>query len=183
MKTLATSAIALCLLVMIGCAEGNAPAPDAAITDATNKVQANITGMDCSGCSSSVAAAVKEIEGVKDCYADVKTGDVTVALNDDADAEAAKVEVEKVIAGLSDGKYTVKTIAVSTGDTKAKSCPIGCDKPCCADGADGDKAKTCPVGCDKPCCADSAEKTDSAESDEAVKACPVGCEKDCCKKA
>jgi Cu+-exporting ATPase len=157
MKTLVTSAIALCLLVLVGCAEGNAPAPDATITDATNKVEANITGMDCTGCSSSVAAAVKGIDGVKDCYADVKSGNVTVALADDADAEAKMLEVEKVIAGLSDGKYAIKTITVSTGDTAAKSCPVGCTKECCTK-ADGDEAKTCPVGCTKECC--TKEKVD-----------------------
>ena len=45
--------------------------------------------------------------------ADVESGDVKVALSDDADAEAAKAEVEKVIAGLSDGKYSIQTITVS----------------------------------------------------------------------
>ncbi|MEM6507141.1 MAG: copper ion binding protein, partial [Planctomycetota bacterium] len=37
-----------------------------------------------------------------------------VALADDADSEAAKAEIEKVIAGLSDGKFTVENIIVST---------------------------------------------------------------------
>ena len=51
MKLLAT-ALALCLFVIVGCAEGNAPSPEAAATiaEATNKVEANVTGMDCLGC-------------------------------------------------------------------------------------------------------------------------------------
>ncbi|MEM6257135.1 MAG: copper ion binding protein [Planctomycetota bacterium] len=116
MKLLATPALALCLMVMIGCAEGNTPSADAAATieAATNKVEANVSGMDCTGCSGSIEAAIAQIEGVTAATADVKTGDVKVALADDADSEAAKAEIEKVIAGLSDGKFTVENIIVST---------------------------------------------------------------------
>lgn len=116
MKLLTTSALALCLLVMIGCAEGNTPSPDAtaAIENANNKVEANISGMDCTGCSYGIETALAEIKGVTAAKADHATGAVTVALDDDADAEAAKAEIEKAIAGLSDGKFTVDTITVST---------------------------------------------------------------------
>lgn len=122
MKLFTTAAVALCLLVFVGCdAETDTPpTPDTRITDASNKVQANITGMDCTGCSGSIVAAVEAIDGVTAAQADVATGDVIVALSDDADAQATKVEVEKVITGLSKGKYTVKTISATTGDA-AKS--------------------------------------------------------------
>ena len=119
MKLLTTSALALCLLVMIGCAEGNAPSADAAaIENANNKVEASVTGMDCSGCSSQIESAVGDIKGVTAVTADFATGDVKVALEDNADAEAKKAEIEKVIAGLSEGKkYKVNTIEVSTTET------------------------------------------------------------------
>ncbi|MFK7788960.1 MAG: heavy-metal-associated domain-containing protein [Phycisphaeraceae bacterium] len=125
MKTLATTALALCLLVFIGCAEGNAPSPDteAAITNATNKVEANVTGMDCSGCSSSIASAVEGIDDVTACKVDLKTGDVSVALTDDADGSAKLLEVEKVIQGLSDGKFTVNTITLTTDNPETEVSP------------------------------------------------------------
>lgn len=122
MKTLATSALALCLLLFVGCADGNAPSADteATITNATNKVEANVSGMDCTGCSGSIASAVEGIDGVTACYVDLKSGDVSVALADDADAKAKMLEVEKAITSLSDGKFTVNTISVSTeGDAEA----------------------------------------------------------------
>ena len=124
MKLLTTSALALCLLVLVGCADGNAPDSEAAatISAATNKVEANITGMDCSGCSSSVVAAVEAIEGVEAASADVATGDVKVALTDDADAGAKLIEIEKVLAGLEDGKYKVKNIT-ATHATEGKAIP------------------------------------------------------------
>lgn len=109
MKLLLAPALALCLAV-IGCAETGPSEPSAEITAATNKVEATVEGMDCSGCTGEVCAAVEQIAGVTGAHADLKTGKVSVALADDADAEAAKAEVEKVIAGLSDGKYTVNTI-------------------------------------------------------------------------
>ncbi|MBX2851110.1 MAG: cation transporter [Phycisphaeraceae bacterium] len=116
MKLLTTSALALCLAVMIGCAEGNAPSPDALATfeNANNTVEANVTGMDCTGCSGSIESALTSIKGVEAAMADVASGDVKVALADDVDAEAVKAEIEQAIAGLSDGKFKVQTIAVST---------------------------------------------------------------------
>lgn len=125
MKTLATSALALCLLVFVGCAEGNAPAPEAeaAITNATNKVEANVGGMDCTGCSGSIAAAVEGIDGVTGCLVDLKSGDVSVALADDVDGSAKMLEVEKVIQGLSDGKFTVNTITLTTDSAEIEVSP------------------------------------------------------------
>lgn len=123
MKMLTTAAVALCLLIFVGCDAADnqtPPTPDTMITAATNKVQANILGMDCTGCSSSVEAAVAKIDGVTGCSADVKSGDVVVALKDDADAEAKKAEIEQVIASLSDGKYKVKTITVATREAEAQ---------------------------------------------------------------
>lgn len=116
MKLFATSALALCLTLAIGCAEGNTTTPEAAtlIANATNKVEANIEGMDCTGCSGSVVAAVEQIEGVKAASADVATGDVKVALEDDADGEAKLKEIEAVLASLSEGKYTVIEINAFT---------------------------------------------------------------------
>lgn len=150
MKSLATTAIALCMLVLIGCAEGTAPEPEAAITEAANQVQANVSGMDCSGCSSSIAAAVEGIEGVTACQADAKTGDVQVALADNADAEATKAEIETVIAGLSDGKFTVNTIAVST------TANDHADGECCGSCSADKKEKTACCG---SCGGDKTEKT------------------------
>lgn len=115
MKLLTPSALALCLLVFVGCAEGNAPSPetDTVIANATNKVEGNIEGMDCTGCSGSVMAAVEAIEGVTACHADVATGDLEIALKDDADSDAKLKEIKAVLTALEDGKYTVKTINVS----------------------------------------------------------------------
>lgn len=125
MKTLATSALALCLLVMIGCAEGNAPSADALATfeNANNKVEANVTGMDCTGCSGTIESAVAGIEGVEAVMVDLASGDVKVALSDDAEAEAKMLEIESAIQALSDGKFTVQTITVST-DAEAESKPV-----------------------------------------------------------
>ena len=134
MKLLTTTVLALCMLIVVGCAEGNAPSPDAAatISNATNKVQANISGMDCSGCSSSVVAALEAIQGVTAASADVASGDVKVALADDADVDAAKMEISKVISELQDGKYAVKTMAILHGNpTVEKICPAECTKDCC----------------------------------------------------
>lgn len=151
MKPLVTTAIALCMLVLIGCAEGSAPEPEAAITEAASKVQANVSGMDCSGCSSSIAAAVEGIEGVTACQADAKTGDVQVALDDSADAEATKAEIEAVIAGLSGGKFTVNTIAVST----TAQDHTHADGECCGS-CSADKKET---SCCGSCGGDKKEKT------------------------
>ena len=63
MKTLLTSALTVCLLLAVGCAEGNAP--------------------------------------------DHKTGTVIVAYEEGVTAESKENEVKAVIAGLSDGKYTL----------------------------------------------------------------------------
>lgn len=115
MKLLTTSALALFMFVLVGCADGNAPSPetDAVIANATNKVEANIEGMDCSGCSGAVVAAVEAIDGVEAASADVASGDVKVALSDDVDTDAKLLEIESVLAGLQDGKYTVKTITAT----------------------------------------------------------------------
>jgi len=162
MKLLATSALALCLMVIIGCAEANAPAPDTTITDATNKVEANISGMDCSGCSGAVVAAVENIEGVSAAHADVKTGAVQVALTDKADAEVAKAEIEKVLAELQDGKYTVNTIAVSTA-----AADHGHDHPH-AEGEDKCCGKCKGEKKEGECCGKcKGEKKESADEDAA----------------
>jgi copper chaperone CopZ len=115
MKLLATSALTLCLLIAVGCAEGNAPDPSAesVIANATNKVEANIEGMDCSGCSSAVVAAVKGVDGVEAASADVASGDVKVALKEDVDATEKLLEIESVLQELQEGKYTVKSITAS----------------------------------------------------------------------
>lgn len=125
MKTLATSALALCLLVLIGCAEGNAPSPDALATfeNANNKVEANVTGMDCTGCSGSIESAVADIDGVEAVMVDLASGDVKVALSDDAEAQAKMLEIEKTIQALSDGKFKVETITVST-EAEAETKPV-----------------------------------------------------------
>ncbi|MGB0767488.1 MAG: heavy-metal-associated domain-containing protein [Phycisphaeraceae bacterium] len=130
MKTLALAALSLCLFVAVGCAEGNAPSPEtqAVVTEAKNKVSANVSGMDCTGCSSSIASAVEGVDGVTACVVDLKTGDVNVALADDADAEAAKIDIESAITALSDGKFTVNTIAVSTAETDADADDASNDK-------------------------------------------------------
>ncbi len=110
MKLFALPALALFTLMFAACTEP--------ITEATKKVEANITGMTCSDCSSEVVAAVKGVKGVTACEADAKTGAVIVALDDDVDGGAAMLEVEKVIMGLSDGKYTVNTLTLSTDEVE-----------------------------------------------------------------
>lgn len=133
MKTLLTSALTVCLLLAVGCAEGNAPDPaaDAVIANAANKVQANIEGMDCSGCESAVVAAVTAIDGVEAASADAATGDVAVALADDADKAAKLIEIEAVLQELQEGKYTVKSITAtptSEGQDTPNEEPVG-DEP------------------------------------------------------
>ena len=115
MKLLATTALTLCLILLVGCADDNAPSTEtsATIANANNKVEANITGMTCSGCSGEVVAAVEDIDGVKAASADFETGDVKVALEDTADTDAKLKEIKSVLAGLSDGKYKVKTITAT----------------------------------------------------------------------
>lgn len=141
MKMLTTSALALCLLILVGCAEGNAPDAEAAnvISAANNKVEANISGMDCSGCSGSIIAAVEGIDGVTACMVDLKSGDVSVALTDEADAGEKMLEVEKTITSLSDGKFSINSLTVShnTEHSEVKTCPAGCTKDCCKQ-AEGD---------------------------------------------
>lgn len=129
MKTLlALPALALCLM-LTACADSTTPAPDAEITEAANKVEANITGMTCTGCSGQVCDAVEKVAGVTKAWADPKTGQVTVALEDDADTDAALKEVQATIIGLSDGKYSINEIAYVSSQTKA--CAEGCTKDCC----------------------------------------------------
>lgn len=124
MKTLLTSALTLCLLIAVGCAEGNTSSPeaDAVIANATNKVEANVEGMDCSGCSGAIVAAVEAIDGVQAASADVASGDVKVALADDVDAGAKLIEIEAVLQELQEGKYTVKTIT-ATHPTDGEATP------------------------------------------------------------
>ena len=105
-------------LGLIGCAESSS-GPDAAIAQASNKVQANIAGMDCGGCTSSVCTAVEQVAGVTGAHADLKTGKLTVALEDGADAEAAAKEIETVVAGLSKGKFTISDITTTTATDDA----------------------------------------------------------------
>ncbi|MEO0476188.1 MAG: cation transporter [Planctomycetota bacterium] len=141
MKTLATSALALCLLVMIGCAEGNVPSADALTTfeNASNKIEANVTGMDCAGCSGSIEAAVADIKGVEAVMVDIASGDVKVALSDEAEAEAKMAEIESAIQALSDGKFTVQTITVST-DAEAETKPV--EEPAADEPASEEQAST-----------------------------------------
>ena len=122
MKLFTTAAVALCLFMFVGCDAADTetpPTPDTRIIDANNKVQANITGMDCTGCSGSIVAAIEKINGVTAAHADVASGDVIVALEDGIkDPEAVKAEIEATILGLSKGKYAVKTINVSIADVE-----------------------------------------------------------------
>ena len=115
MKLLALSALALCFAI-VGCGE-SASGPDADIMAATNKVEANVQGMTCSGCTGQVCSAIEnKVAGVTGAYADLKTGTVTIALEDDADTQAAAKEIETLIAGLSKGKYTVSDVKAITAD-------------------------------------------------------------------
>ena len=163
MKRLTTSALALCMLIFVGCADSTTPAPNADIANATNKVEASVEGMDCVSCSGAIVSAVEDIEGVTGCHADAKTGAVQVALTNDADAEATKAEVEKVIAGLKDGKFTVSTIAVSTGSEKV--CAEGCEKSCCSEGGHEGETMSCPEGCEKECCKEGEAKAGTVIDD------------------
>ena len=66
-----------------------------------------VTGMDCSGCSSSIVEAVKAVDGVQTVKADHTTGKVEVAFDDRFDDKRKTDEIKDVIATLSDGKYDV----------------------------------------------------------------------------
>lgn len=130
MKWIATFGMALSL-ALVGCSEsGTADAETTAtIQAATNTVEAKVTGMDCSGCTGSVCGAVAQIAGVTAATADLETGKVTVALADDADAKAALKEIETTIAGLSNGKYTVNSIEVSTKEAAEDKTPEESETP------------------------------------------------------
>ena len=116
MRLLAASMLMVCL-VFVGCAE-NATEVSAEIANASNKVEANVDGMTCSGCTGEVCAAVEGIAGVTGAHADVKTGKVSVALEDGVDTEAKMQEIETVIAGLSDGKYKVSAVVDASDSTQ-----------------------------------------------------------------
>ncbi len=144
MKLFTNSALALCLLIMIGCADSDTPSAetDALIANASSKVEANVSGMDCTGCSYGIESALAEVTGVTAAKANHATGEIEVALADDADAEAAKAEIEKVLGVLSNGKYTVNTIAVST---KADAEAEAAEEPATEEPADGEPASEEPA--------------------------------------
>lgn len=150
MKLLATSALTLFLLIAVGCAEGNAPSSETKtiLANATNKVEANIEGMDCSGCSSSVVAAVEAIDGVEAASADVASGDVKVALADDADTDAKLLEIEAVLQDLQEGKYTLKSISAwhnPENSEVTKPAPPASEEPAAEEATGDEQAGTEPV--------------------------------------
>ena len=122
MKTLAVLALAV-FLTLVGCSESTtAPAAGIAeIAEASYRVAANVNGMDCAGCTSHVCTAVEKVAGVTGATADLETGKVTIALEEGADADAARAEIEKVITDLSNGKYTVSGIEAITPEGKIRS--------------------------------------------------------------
>jgi len=127
MKLSMIPALALCVLMLAACAESTDP--NRAISAATNKIQVNIEGMTCTGCSGSVVAAVQQIDGVTACSADPATGDVVVALADAADTDAKLLEVETLLQQLEDGKYKVKSITVSYPSRSEPSEPPAAAQP------------------------------------------------------
>lgn len=143
MKLLAASAMALCLF-FVGCAETSTSGPATELIEANNQVLANIEGMDCTGCSGSVCAALEQIDGVTMAHADHATGDVKVALSDDVqDPEAVKDAIQATLVGLSDGKYTVNEINTFTKEDAAPATGEAeqtepADEPA-AEQADGDE--------------------------------------------
>ncbi len=116
MKILTALALAGFLLIA-GCADSETT-PSTSIADASHRVEASVSGMDCGGCTSHVCGAVEQIAGVTGATADLEAGKVFIALEKDADTNAAKAEIEKVITGLSDGKFTVGGIETFTPDKK-----------------------------------------------------------------
>lgn len=118
MKTLAALALAGSL-ALVGCSESGNTA-DTAIANASYRVEANVSGMDCAGCTSQVCAAAEEVAGVTGATADLETGKITIALEEGADADAAKAEIEKIITGLRNGKYTVGGIEAITPEGKTR---------------------------------------------------------------
>lgn len=89
----------------------NEPAPDDQAGIETDKpsvfVSYKVSGMDCAGCSSQIVKAVEQIDGVQKAQADHATGSVQVAFDDRFDDKKKTDEIKDLIAGLSDGKYTV----------------------------------------------------------------------------
>lgn len=162
MKTMTASALALCLVFLaIGCGEAKTQGPAADILSADNKVEATVTGMDCSACSSALCTAIEKIDGVEKAHADVKSGKVIVALKEGTDAKATEQLVSDAIIAVDKDKYTVTEL---TSTTKGK-----------ATAPAGDEAKACLADCTKDCCK-------KADGDEQVKACPADCTKPCCQK-
>ncbi len=129
MKLFAAPALCLCLLLIAACADTAPTEPGISITDANTTVEANVEGMDCTGCSGGICSALKEVDGVADAHADHKTGKLVVALNDDADAAAAAKEIETVVAGLSKGKYTISGVEVVTKDEAEEKAPADDETP------------------------------------------------------
>lgn len=115
----------LCIaLLFSGCGESaQRPTVDAEIFKTANTVESKVEGMDCGGCESSICAAVQDVPGVAAVKADRKSGTVTVALADGADAGVTRAEVEKVIAGLSGGKYTIGDVNDSTPEEEDAAKP------------------------------------------------------------
>lgn len=109
-------------LVLVGCGESASTDTDAdtnaRVMNASNRVEAQVDGMTCTTCSGAICDAVNEIEGVTGATADVMTGHVVVALEDDADAEAALAAIQGAIADLG-GQYTVSEIHTVTPDADA----------------------------------------------------------------
>ncbi|MEM7625734.1 MAG: heavy metal-associated domain-containing protein [Planctomycetota bacterium] len=109
MKTVATL-ILIGFLMIIGCSESGTTAD----TAAKDIIEASISGMDCSGCASQVCAAVESVAGVAGSTANLEAGKLTIGLKDGVDTIAAMAEIEKIITGLSNGKYAMDNIEVIT---------------------------------------------------------------------
>ena len=115
------AATALCLsLALAGCGESTSTSGDATLQDiasAPNRVEANISGMDCTGCSGSVCNMAEGIAGVTGAHADPGTGEVILALSEDADHDAVVAAFEEQVVAMSGGeKYTVNTINTVTAE-------------------------------------------------------------------
>lgn len=111
-------------MALVGCSEvdNNAGSDtDNAIMNASHRVELTVSGMDCGGCTGQVCAAVEKVPGFTGAVADLESGKVTIALEDSADTDTAKAEIEKIVTGLSKGKYTIDDIQAIVPDTQTPS--------------------------------------------------------------
>lgn len=82
-------------------------------------VELTVSGMTCTGCSSSVEAALTGLDAVRSASVDHATGVAVVLLTPDADVEAFAFDAD---AAIHEAGYALDAAAVSASRPKAGGC-------------------------------------------------------------